>query len=381
MASYRAAQPDDRNFGLDLLRAIAIGGVLFSHAFWSFQANRAQLYLLGHTGFYGVELFFVLSGFLIGTILLKEADDLGDVSALWAFFKRRWFRTLPNYWVFLILNIPIYLFILGRDDLWAPLPHFLTFTQSLFNPSGTRFYSEAWSLSVEEWFYLIFPLTVAVCIRLRVAALTAFFVAGGVLYFGSTYLRMVYAGGPTNNWVTVIRVLAALRLDAPMTGVFAAIIAYRLPNLFFKNYKAVGIMGILLLAFCYWSIFWNNYNNDGFFARTYRFNFVSLGFAMLLPAALMIKPPSNKLLKLGAEYVARWSYSAYLINLPVSYFVSRALLPDGTGSNAVRWSAFVLFFFVTLSLSALWYKVFEKPTTELRDRWLATKGRPASAQA
>jgi peptidoglycan/LPS O-acetylase OafA/YrhL len=86
-----------RNFGLDVLRAAAIMMVLLSH-----MAGALNLF-----GIYGVELFFVLSGFLIGDILIQTAARLNRFAFedLTEFWKRRWFRTLPNYYLFLVLYL------------------------------------------------------------------------------------------------------------------------------------------------------------------------------------------------------------------------------------------------------------------------------------
>ena len=111
----------DRVFGLDLMRAMAICMVLCSHILWIYKPNNgiiSQLFAL--FGFLGVEFFFVLSGFLIGRILytIYIKEDYSIKSALY-FLKRRWFRTLPNYFIILIINI-IITFALGYSmpKLW-----------------------------------------------------------------------------------------------------------------------------------------------------------------------------------------------------------------------------------------------------------------------
>ena len=90
-ASSPPAGAAARIFGLDLLRAAAILSVLFAHLFAVLYPHVPWLGLLGHGGFFGVELFFVLSGFLIGQILIREGAELGRgaaVSFVHMFFVR-----------------------------------------------------------------------------------------------------------------------------------------------------------------------------------------------------------------------------------------------------------------------------------------------------
>jgi len=84
-----------RLFGLDFLRALAIGAVVVAHRFG----------FLGHSGFYGVELFFALSGFLIGNLLIRAGSALAQPDHLVTFYIRRWFRTLPLFWLFIGFQI------------------------------------------------------------------------------------------------------------------------------------------------------------------------------------------------------------------------------------------------------------------------------------
>lgn len=96
-----------RVFGLDLMRVIAILAVLGSHILYIFPEQYGGVIpLLQLGGVMGVEIFFVLSGYLIGSILLrlfvKENFGMSDVKY---FLIRRWFRTLPSYYLALVLNI------------------------------------------------------------------------------------------------------------------------------------------------------------------------------------------------------------------------------------------------------------------------------------
>ena len=96
-----------RIYGLDLMRAIAIAMVVFSHALYIFQGyNNAIISGIQVIGVQGVEVFFVLSGFLIGGILLRlTKTTLFSRKELFHFWVRRWFRTLPLYFLMLLINI------------------------------------------------------------------------------------------------------------------------------------------------------------------------------------------------------------------------------------------------------------------------------------
>ena len=103
-----------RVFGLDVIRALAIIMVLCSHSTLLLFPNQDTTLLtaIRFFGAIGVDLFFVLSGFLIGGIILKQLKE-GKVSFkdFLYFWTRRWFRTLPNYFLILILNILVFYFL------------------------------------------------------------------------------------------------------------------------------------------------------------------------------------------------------------------------------------------------------------------------------
>jgi len=118
-----------RKIGLDYLRAAAILCVLIAHT--------AKETLLGSLGFIGVEIFFVLSGYLIGGILLSSYARHGEAPSwpmLREFWVRRWLRTVPNYFLFL----PAFM-IADYYGLRRGLALYATFTQNLAWPIGNLF--------------------------------------------------------------------------------------------------------------------------------------------------------------------------------------------------------------------------------------------------
>jgi peptidoglycan/LPS O-acetylase OafA/YrhL len=105
-------------------------------------------------GFFGVEIFFVLSGFLIGKILYQlYLEEDFSLATVFYFLKRRWFRTLPNYYLILLINIVIAV-IIGYEmpQLWR----YFFFLQN-FKITMLPFFTESWSLSVEEFAYVVLP--------------------------------------------------------------------------------------------------------------------------------------------------------------------------------------------------------------------------------
>ncbi|NJK89209.1 MAG: acyltransferase [Myxococcales bacterium] len=152
-SSEHKAFLERRTFGsLDGIRALSVSAVVWHHT------EDGQLgYPFLERGFLGVDMFFVLSGFLIVTLLLREKDRRGSIS-LQNFYIRRSLRIFPVYYgLLLVLSL---VFLLKPDSetgqVWfQELPILLTYTANFFEV--TTFMTIAWSLSAEEQFYLVWP--------------------------------------------------------------------------------------------------------------------------------------------------------------------------------------------------------------------------------
>ena len=138
---------------LDGLRAVAVLAVLASHAFPR-----------GHGGFLGVDVFFVLSGYLITSLLISEKARTGRIHFA-AFYRRRVARLAPAYLLMLALATPIMIGPL-RDRVLVPVPLAIAFTAvyaanwvAVFNIDTLGPIMHTWSLSIEEQFYLLWPIT------------------------------------------------------------------------------------------------------------------------------------------------------------------------------------------------------------------------------
>src|SRR5215831_9782405 len=138
---------------LDGLRAISILLVVAGH---SFDEGRSPLLfeLFGHLGNYGVRIFFIISGFLITTLLLKEYTKTETIS-LRSFYLRRALRIFPAFYVY--VAVICILAVLGVVSLLrGDVLHAVTYTMNYHTTRGW-YLNHIWSLSVEEQFYLIWP--------------------------------------------------------------------------------------------------------------------------------------------------------------------------------------------------------------------------------
>ncbi len=147
---------DTRHFGsLDGLRFLCIFAVLWHHA--PGGGNFHQMHILLSRGFLGVDFFFVLSGFLITTLLLREEDRTGRIS-LAGFYWRRSLRIIPVY--FLVVSLAAFndIVLNGEREKLDILPYYYLFLANFLIPEHITFLHPTWSLAMEEQYYLLWPL-------------------------------------------------------------------------------------------------------------------------------------------------------------------------------------------------------------------------------
>jgi peptidoglycan/LPS O-acetylase OafA/YrhL len=148
-----------RQHGLDLVRAAAIASVMAYHAKTMTLAPSSAPWLIAF-GWMGVDLFFVLSGFLIASQLLKSWANGGKPNYP-RFFVRRALRTIPAFAVMVLIYFAFPQ--LRETPAIQPFWQFATFTENLlFKATGPKAFDQVWSLCVEEQFYLLFPLALSV---------------------------------------------------------------------------------------------------------------------------------------------------------------------------------------------------------------------------
>jgi peptidoglycan/LPS O-acetylase OafA/YrhL len=385
-----------RNPGLDTLRAAAIA-LVFMYHYMIFVSRTATFGWLSEVGWAGVDLFFVLSGYLIANQLFAGMTGGRHVS-LARFYARRALRTLPVFWLVLAAYALFPAALGGRPP--PPWWRFLTFTQNFGLQPGTAF-SHAWSLCIEEQFYLVLPGVLAAGAwfargrrRARVHptrvhgwALMGVLVAVGVAARSVLWLRYGrQADGHADGYMPWIYYATLCRFDEFMPGVAVAMLKNFHRPLWDRlmarggvlaGIGAAAVAAMLTLAYLYYDIEGYGW---GFFMTAFGYSLLALAFALLVAAALSPHATALRWRVPGADRLALWSYSTYLSHKPLAFFISHRLEPLGV-SDGTRLAIIAL---ACIAMGGLLYKLVEAPFMALRDRWVPSNFRaevPAAARA
>lgn len=370
-----------RNFGLDAWRCIAIAVVLANHAFLTFFLEPGLARWGGVAAFastasvLSIEWLFALSGFLIGTMMIRVFEREGT---WWrrarSFWLRRWFRTLPNYYLFLLVNIV--LLALGIVD-GAYSPSFAWFGQNLAGPMGDPpFFPESWTLALDEWFYVLLPILIGLWLLAfggRSSNRHAFVLAASTLIALPTLARwLTEPAADALDWTVRIRPVTLYHLDTTGWGVVAAIVSRWHPRLWARLARfgalpgaALTLVGLAMLEAYTFAPAWS----DG--SRTWTalpLTLTGLGGALALPWVTTWRPVAAAVETASAR-LSDWSYSIYLSHLPLAFLLRAGMAPSEAASPAWLAAHIVAWVVLTIALSACIHVAFEKPVTDLRERW------------
>ncbi|RED48430.1 acyltransferase family protein [Seonamhaeicola aphaedonensis] len=364
-----------RNFGLDLLRSIAISLVVISHSTYLLFPQNTSFYVtfFRTIGAVGVDLFFVLSGFLIGGILLKLITERKtNFNKLFKFWKRRWFRTLPNYFLILVVNI-LLLLIQGiglPDNIFL----YFVFLQNVLSPHPD-FFTEAWSLSIEEYAYLLLPFLIFLSFRLfNKASKRALFIWTSILtiallmFFKWKYFKTVSVIN-YQEWSATFRKVIIYRMDSIYFGFVLVYLIRTFPK-YIKEYKnLLFVLGFSLFVLLHLVIYYFNIQpqNNLFFYTFIYLQVIIISLAMLFPFFLNLKNVKKCINKM-VLFVSTRSYAIYLINYSIVLLSVEKLMHTFTPSMFEKWLLVIIFMVITLVASNIIYVYFEKPILKYRDR-------------
>jgi peptidoglycan/LPS O-acetylase OafA/YrhL len=303
---------------IDGLRGLSVLAVIFFHMnIPGFQG-----------GFIGVDIFFVISGFLITSIILKEKKL--EIFSLKDFYERRARRLLPSLFIVIFFTILISPFILlpgELKDFGESLIATSFFSSNIFfwreagyfeNPAHFKLLLHTWSLAIEEQFYILFPIFLLSCWRLGLKNLNIFFILSlcATLSFTLANLIQPYFSVanfyllPTRAWELIAGVLIAFYLQSSFHQNFDLRASNTLNNF-------LSIVGLLLIIISI-LLFNANTPHPGLFTSVPIFGAVLL-LLFVMPGSFMEKILGSKIM----VHFGLLSYSLYLWHWPLNIFFER----------------------------------------------------------
>ncbi len=370
----KAILPTARNHGLDTLRALAIVLVVLHH-YVLFVSGADTFGWVGKIGWVGVDLFFALSGYLIGNQIFAALRSTREFS-LPRFYARRLLRTLPNFYVVLALY---YLWpgFRGSSPL-LPVWQFLTFTQNINLQPGTAF-SHAWSLCIEEQFYLLLPAlalwiaSLQRSLRWAWAAVGFAFAAGMIIRY--TVWNEVVAESPSSlPYFKYIYYSTLCRFDELVAGVALAMLKNYHPRqwrILTSHGNLLLVKGIAICGVTFWLFL---HGRQDLPVTVVGFPLLALGFSLLILAALSRGSILYRVAIPGAGKLALWSYAIYLTHKQLCILASAPLERMGHGPE----SAVAIGAMVVISVGSGWllYRCVERPFMALRERYVPSNFKP-----
>jgi len=352
--------------GLDLLRAIAIIWVLLFHGI-TMGLGLPENVLTRH-GWMGVDLFFVLSGFLIGAQWFASCKP-GEAAPFASFYARRSFRILPAYAVI----VAIYFLFPGwreRAEM-QPLWQFATFSANLFADffMAPRAFTQVWSLCVEEHFYLVFPFIAWALLHKpsmkKTVAFCAMVLAFGIgirVFIWSVELRHLEGPPMYTRYYEHIYYPTWSRLDGLLMGVVLAMVKTWRPALWKAAIDRSGLVfaaGMFLFALSI-AVFHNQF---GLLALSIGYPILALALGAIVLSMSGRETWGGRLELPGIAAIATISYSLYLSHKLAFHFVDRTL---GEHPTLPRPILFALFGIAALIAAGALHFLVEKPFLKLR---------------
>ena len=383
--------------GLDGLRAVAVIAVILYHA------NKNWL----SGGFLGVEVFFVISGYLITMLLINESEENGKINFR-AFWMRRARRLLPALWT-LLIGVTTYCALFERDtlgnlrgDVVAAFVYGFNWFQiwvgtSYFSAFGFVPLRHLWSLAVEEQFYLVWPVLIAVVLKVfgrRPLLLGTLFFAASIAV--SIYVAKTFEPGANGSVLETPDHYIALfghavsKVDFLFLGTLgrsgglligSALAFWWKPSMFNNDHptserfivSVVGWVGVLGLGAMLWTfhdvVEGGADGGTSGYAPLFQGGFLLVGLASIAIIAAAVHPHTLLATRVLGNpvlvYLGQRSYGLYLFHWPIFQFYRQFA---GKGLNVIE---FVSLFALALIATEVSYRFIEMPVRSggLREAW------------
>ncbi len=361
---------------LDALRALAFGSVFLFHVYGYLSYTPAQPLeraILDHfvrEGHFGVNLFFVISGFLISYLLFTEKEELGTIR-IGYFYLRRVLRIWPLYFAVLFLGFIVFPLATGHGSFTDLKDHGLWYVFFLnnfdriatgFTGAGNDSLGVMWSIAVEEQFYLVWPLLLSLLRRRQYPYLLLGIIVASLVY------RSLHAGDASRLYLHTFSVMS----DLAVGGLLAYSARYQTAIFrFIRDCPRAFIVSVYLALFA--AVYWyRDWSEASLAMRVGERLILSLGFAFVIGEQCFARHSFFKLGRLGfLNYLGIISYGLYCLHMYAMMLFQKLQasfhLPS---SPLVFYTGLLCILALSILCSILSYRFFEKPLLRFKARFL-----------
>jgi peptidoglycan/LPS O-acetylase OafA/YrhL len=353
---------------IDILRAIAVFLVLGRHIdscpteFSSALHGLTEVWIRG--GWIGVDLFFVLSGFLVSGLLFREYDKFRRIDVK-RFLIRRGFKIYPPFWLLIAATVGLGV-MRGKGMEWDRVLAELFFVQNYL----PGVWIHTWSLAVEEHFYILLVCTFFLFSKVGkedpFSPLPVCFAAVALLCLG---MRVVSSSQQPYHYTQHL-FPSHLRIDSLLAGVVVAFYFQRHRDRFLaisQRFRVLLILGGVSAMAPAFAI----PLGSGTFSYTIGFSVLYLGSACLLIAFLGMNQAESRLGR-ALAYAGSHSYSIYLWHVPVLVWATPLIVsrvPD-----RVEWPIYAIVYLTgSVLFGIVMANLIEYPVLKVRDRWFPSR--------
>lgn len=359
VAGTVATASNQRSCALDFLRAVAIGSVVLFHLVQMAPTPLPGFLRFATVGKYGVDLFFVLSGWLIGNLYWREYTRFGQVDLL-RFWSRRWLRTIPPYLVMLALA-------------WLAVAYerreafdfgYLCFIQNYYE--RIPFFLVSWSLCIEEHFYLFLPLLLMFGRQSRLSVAVLF----GALILVAPIWRCFMVPEATDQSFGFYLTATHLRMEGLLLGFWASYLVTLQP----RAWSIVKRVSPWVVTFCGVGLALLCFLPDPWMYRV-GLTVLALGLCGVL-VFMADRKPGVIIGSRWVQWVALASYSVYLVH-PLMLHAARKIAVAIPVWQTVAYFPIAIVFII--GAGAGFYFAIERTSIQLRDRWAPRRVGPSKS--
>lgn len=320
-------------------------------------------------GWIGVDLFFVLSGFLVSGLLFREHQKFGVISGK-NFLIRRGLKIYPAFWLLIGITAAVQLF--QHTFRFKPYISEILFIQNYF----TSIWAHTWSLAVEEHFYISLLLYFVVLARSNTPnpfrqIPSTFVVVAGL----SLALRLATSYGSPHYSHRIHLFPSHLRMDSLFFGVLISYIYHHYPSRCITLATRYRLFAMLIGTLFLVPAFAFSLESTRFIS-TFGLTLFYLGSGLILIAALVTDVEQKRIMRMIA-YVGSHSYSIYLWHIPIAEW----LVPWAKASMGHYWNwgiYFILYFLGSICSGIVMAVIIEFPILKIRDRLFPSRANPLS---